>query len=150
MQERMKITDQLYVGAQPTEEQLKQLADDGFQVVVNLRTEGENEQPLSPQAEGEKVMELGMQYLNIPVSMQNMRPELVSQFREQIAKLAGPVYVHCHKGKRAGAFAMMHTSIEAGHTGEQTLQMAEQMGFECDVPELMEFVKSYIDRNRKQ
>ncbi len=60
MQERMKITDQLYVGAQPTEEQLKQLADDGFQAVVNLRTEGENEQPLSPQAEGEKVMELGM------------------------------------------------------------------------------------------
>ncbi len=34
MQERMKITDQLYVGAQPTDEQLKQLADEGFQAVV--------------------------------------------------------------------------------------------------------------------
>lgn len=50
MLERMRITDRLYVGAQPTEEQLKQLAGDGFQTVVNLRAEGEDEQPLSPQA----------------------------------------------------------------------------------------------------
>lgn len=91
-----------------------------------------------------------MPYLNIPVSMQNMSPELVDQFRDQLGKLDAPMYVHCHKEKRAGAFAMMHTSIEAGHTGEQTLQRAEQMGFECDVPELKESVKNYINQDRKQ
>lgn len=42
---------------------------------------------------------------------------------------------------RAGAMARMHVSCEHGMTGEQTLQKAEEMGFECDQPELVEFVK---------
>ena len=149
MEDLMKITDQLFVGAQPTAEYLDGLSQQGFKSVVNLRADGEDEQPLSPHAEAERVRALGMQYLNLPVSMKAMKPELVNQFRQELASLPGPVYVHCHKGKRAGAMAMMHTACEAGHTGEQTLQMAEQMGFECDQPELVEFVKNYIDENRK-
>lgn len=149
MENRIKINDQLFVGAQPTSEQLEALSRQGFKSVVNLRAEGEDDQPLSPQAEGERVRELGMQYMNLPVSMKSMKPELVHQFREELRNLPGPVFVHCHKGKRAGAMVMMHTACEAGHTGEQTLQMAEQMGFECGQPELAEFVKNYIDGNRK-
>lgn len=34
-------------------------------------------------------------------------------------------------------------------TGEQTLQQAEKMGFECDQPELKEFVKSHGDGHAK-
>ena len=149
MTDPMKITDQLSVGVQPTADVLHQLSQQGFKSVVNLRAEGEEDQPLSPEAEAEQVGALGMEYLNLPVSMKAMKPELVNQFREALVNLPSPVYVHCHKGKRAGAMAMMHTACEAGHTGEQTLQMAKQMGFECDQPELSEFVKKYIDENRK-
>ncbi len=149
MQTRIKITDHLTVGTQPTEEELRDLANDGFKSVINVRAAGEEEQPLSPDQEMAKVAELGMEYRNIPVSMKTMAPGVVDQFRQELADLPGPVYVHCHKGKRAGAMAMMHTACEAGHTGEQTLQIAEQMGFACDQPELAEFVKTYIDENRK-
>ena len=149
MESRIKITDQLTVGTQPTDDELRDLANDGFKAIINVRAAGEDEQPLSPEEEGAKVAELGMEYRNVPVSMKTMAPIVVDQFRQELANLPGPVYVHCHKGKRAGAMAMMHTACEAGHTGEQTLQMAEQMGFACDQPELAEFVKSYIDDNRK-
>ena len=149
MERRMEINDQLIVGAQPSGEQLQQLTQEGFKSIVNLRMPDEREQPLSPEKEGEKVRALGMQYVHIPVSMEAMRAEQVDWLRKELNRLPGPVFVHCHSGKRAGVFAMMHNAIEAGMSGEETLQQAEQMGFEWDVPELKEFVKSYIDRDRK-
>ena len=48
MEDRMKLNDHISVGAQPSEEQLKQMAREGIKSVVNLRTEGEEDQPFSP------------------------------------------------------------------------------------------------------
>lgn len=141
----MKINEQVTVGPQPSEAQLKELREEGFKSVVNFRTEGEEDQPLSPETEGEKVKEWGMGYCHLPVSKESMGPETVDQFREKFAELPKPMFAHCSKGKRAGAMVMMHIASEQGMTGEQTLQKAEEMGFECDQPELVEFVKSYVD-----
>jgi len=143
----MKINEQVTVGPQPSEDQLQELHGQGFKSVVNFRTEGEEEQPLSPQDEGEKVKSLGMEYLHIPVSMKAMGPELVDQFREEYPDLPKPVYAHCKGGKRAGAMAMMNMAVEQGMTGEQTLQKAKEMGFECDKPELEQFVRKYVDEH---
>lgn len=145
MQERIKLNDQITVGAQPTEEQLGELQRSGCKTVINLRTAGEDEQPLSPEAEGERVRAQGMEYRHLPVSIEAMGPELVDRFREEIEAVPGPVFVHCKSGMRAGAFSMMHLAVEQGWSGEDTLQKAEQMGFECKQPELKEFVKGYID-----
>jgi hypothetical protein len=40
---------------------------------------------------------------------------------------------------------MMHMAVEQGMTGDQTLQKAEDMGFECEKEELRTFVKNYVD-----
>jgi len=145
MEQVMKISDQVTVGAQPSEDQLQQLGKQGFKSVVNFRTEGEEDQPISPKAEGEKVQSAGMTYLHVPVSMKAMGPELVDQFREKYAALPKPVFAHCKSGKRAGAMVMMHVAVEQGMTGEQTLQQAKEMGFECDQPQLEQFVRQYVD-----
>lgn len=145
MKNRMTISDEYTNGAQPTEQELRQLAEEGFGSVVNLRTDGEEEQPLSPDEEGRLVRELGMEYLHIPVSTRDMREEQVDQFRQKFPNLPRPVFGHCRTGKRSGAFVMMHTAVENGWTGEETLGKAREMGFECDKPELEKFVKSYID-----
>ena len=150
MEQVMKISDQVTVGAQPSEDQIQQLGTQGFKSVVNFRTEGEEDQPLSPKAEGEKVKAAGMTYLHVPVSMKSMGPEQVDQFREKYAALPKPVFAHCKSGKRAGAMVMMHMAVEQGMTGDQTLQQAEKMGFECDQSELKEFVKSYVDGHSKK
>lgn len=148
MEDRMKLSDHISVGAQPSEEQLRKMAEEGIKTVVNLRTAGEEDQPFSPEEEGERVRALGMEYLHIPVSSKEPRAEQVDQFRVEVPQLPGPVFVHCAKGKRAGAFAMMHQAVEAGWSGDETLEKAEQMGFECDVPALKDFVRDYIDKNQ--
>jgi uncharacterized protein (TIGR01244 family) len=148
--ERHKISDQVTVGAQVSEEEVRRLPQEGFRTVVNLREPGEQEQPISPDDERKFVEAAGMKYLHIPVSGKDMKPELVDRFRQELKTLPGPVFVHCHKGKRAGAFAMMAAAVDAGWSGEQTVETAEQMGFKCDTPQLKEFVTSYVDRNTRK
>ncbi|KLU07463.1 Zn-dependent hydrolase [Rhodopirellula islandica] len=145
MSNRMKFNDQLTVGAQPSENELKQLPEEGFQSVINFRTAGEEEQPLAPDAEGEVVRSAGLKYLHVPVSMDGMDEQTVDQFREQYQSLPKPVLAHCKSGKRAGAMMMMHTAVEQGISGDQALEQAKEMGFECDKPELEQFVKQYVD-----
>lgn len=147
MSERRKINDRVTVGAQVSEEEVKRLPREGFRTVVNLRESGEQDQPVSPDDERKMVEAAGMTYLHIPVSGKDMKPEQVDRFRQELKAQPGPVFVHCHKGKRAGAFAMMAAAVEQGWSGDQTLQTAEQMGFKCDTPQLKEFVKGYVDRN---
>ena len=142
----MKINDEVTVGPQPSEEQLKELARQGFRSVVNFRTDGEDDQPLSPAQEGETVKALGMEYLHVPVSMKSMAPETVDRFRQRYPDLPKPVFAHCKSGKRAGAMVMMHVAAQSGMSGEQTLEQAERMGFRCDQPELKAFVRQYVDR----
>ena len=150
MQNTMKINEEVTVGPQPSEQELQQLSSQGFQSVVNFRTDGEEDQPLSPEAEGEKVTAAGLEYVNIPVSMKSMGPEQVDQFRSKFRELPKQVFAHCKSGERAGAMVMMHIASESGMTGEQTLQQAKEMGFECDQPQLEEFVKNYVDSHSKQ
>lgn len=143
--QRMKINVNLTVGPQPSEAEISDLAGDGFKSVINFRTDGEQDQPLSPEQERSKVEAAGMSYLHIPVSMKSMDHGKVDDFRNQLKFLPTPIFAHCKSGKRAGAMIMMHVAVEQGMSGEETLEKAEQMGFECDSPELEQFVKSYVN-----
>ena len=145
MDQQVKINEQASVGGQPTKRELKKLAADGFKTIVNLRTEGEQDQPLSPAEEGEKVRELGMDYVHFPVDKEKMSADLEDEFRDRLPTFARPMFVHCSTGKRAGAFLVMDKAIAEGWSGEDTLAKAEEMGFECEEAEIRDFVKSYVD-----
>ena len=67
MNVKKPITPTITIGDQPTEADLEQLKHEGYVGVVNLRNPGEPEQPMSPQAEGETVRALGMDYLHYGV-----------------------------------------------------------------------------------
>ncbi|GJQ50789.1 hypothetical protein KsCSTR_01350 [Candidatus Kuenenia stuttgartiensis] len=150
MKDRIKINDSVTSASQPSEEEIKKLPQQGFKSVVNLRASGEEDQPLSPKEEGDLVKKTGMKYLHIPVSTkEEIKPELVDRFRKEIELLPAPVFVHCHTGKRAGAFTMMYQALKEGVTGEEAIQKAESMGFACDVPQLKAFFIDYINQHGK-
>lgn len=149
MSDRIKISDRFTVSrTQPTREDLQEIKQQGFQSVVNLRTAGEDDTPLSPQEEGEIVKELGMEYLHLPVSRDNLNTARVDRFRQETAELTQPILVHCHTGRRSGAFVMMDVASREGMSGEKTVQKAKDMGFKCDVPRLEEFVENYVDSHQ--
>ncbi len=145
MAQRIRINDGLSVDmGQPTREALGRLAQEGFRAVVNLRMAGEQDQPLSPQAEGEVVRQAGLAYVHISVAGAGWKPEQVNGFREELSKLPGPVLVHCASGKRSGAFAMLHVASQEKLTGEDTLVQAKKLGFDWVGPEPEGFIKRYM------
>ena len=149
MAHRIRINDSLSVDTgQPTRDELERLTQEGFKTVVNLRTEGEQNQPLSPEAEGEVARKAGLDYLHIPVASTDPRPEQVDQFREKLSGLPGPVLVHCASGKRSGAFAVLQLASQEGLSGEDALARARSFGFDWKSPELEGFVRQYLDQRR--
>ncbi|MEQ8397921.1 protein tyrosine phosphatase family protein [Thalassobaculum sp.] len=127
---------------------IRQAAEDGFQTIVNLRTENEK-QSLDPEAEGRIVRDQGLSYLHHPVSGDDLSDKVVDRFRRTARTLPGPILVHCATGKRSGAMVMIHLAVEQGLSGDQAVEKAAHLGFECDTPELEEFVKGYVDRHTK-
>ena len=64
MNVKRPLTATITIGDQPTEADLTELKQEGYTAVVNLRNDGEPDQPLSTADEGNKVRELGMDYLH--------------------------------------------------------------------------------------
>jgi uncharacterized protein (TIGR01244 family) len=144
------MSDEITVGPQPSSEDLARLSEQGFRSVVNLREAGEEGQPMSPAEEGEEAGKFNMAYTNLPVSSKSpMRDEQVDQFRETLEQLPKPAFVHCAKGKRAGALALMHQALENDWSGDEAIEQAAAMGFEIDNPQMADFVRAYIDQRRQ-
>lgn len=149
MTEMFKINDYFAVGfGHPGQQDLEELARHGFRAVVNLRHQDEDNQPLQPDEEGEHVRSIGMKYVHIPVSGEALDESVVDRFRDSVSDLPAPIYVHCASGKRSGAFTMMHVASEENMSGDDAVQEAEAMGFECDSPGLEEFVRNYVDSHK--
>jgi uncharacterized protein (TIGR01244 family) len=149
MSQRIEIEDGLIVHtSQPSREELAQLAPEGFKAVANLRMPGEQNQPLSPEEEGEVVRQTGMTYVHVPVASTGPQPEQVDRFREELARLEGPVLVHCASGKRSGAFALLYVAARDGLSGDETLAKAKELGFDWKSPELEDFVRHYRNQER--
>ena len=106
MTDRIKISDKVIVGkVPPSDEDLRSLASEGFAAVVNLRRAGEPNQPLTPEEEGEAATRHGLQYVHIPVDGANIDESTIQRFKDEVAQLPGPVFVHCASGRRAEAVA---------------------------------------------
>jgi protein tyrosine phosphatase (PTP) superfamily phosphohydrolase (DUF442 family) len=60
MKEPTKVSAKISAGGQPTEEDIAALKAKGVRKIINLRRDGEQNQPLSPAAEGDEVKGAGM------------------------------------------------------------------------------------------
>src|SRR5438128_725113 len=97
-------TPGITVADQPTEEELRGLQGQGYAGVINLRNDGEPEQPLSTGEEGARVRAMGMDYLHYGVGGAPLSEEGVGPVCDFLDRHSGEkVLVHCRKGARAAA-----------------------------------------------
>jgi len=142
-----KITDNISVATfDPNENSFKTFADKGFKSVINLQTEDE-EQNVSSKKEETLANDNSLNYKHFGVSKDNLSQSMVDNFRQELESLPTPIVVHCKSGKRSGAFVMMHIGCQKNMSGEEVIEQAENMGFECDVPELEQFLKKYVNEH---
>jgi uncharacterized protein (TIGR01244 family) len=139
-----KLDERVTIGGQPTEAEIHELGRHGFRSIVNLRIEGEEDQPLNPADEGEATEQAGLRYMHIPVSTRSLTAEQLDHFRSELQALPSPVYIHCRGGTRAAALAVVHRSVEAGLSGDAALKQIDEMRLDCDAP-LRKLIKTYVD-----
>ena len=84
-----KISDEFSVGGQPTPVDLKQLADQGFRPVVNLRSPNEVGALADEQQQAENV---GLQYVNVPVPSIEANADLTATVLAAVKPLPTPVF----------------------------------------------------------
>ncbi len=149
MNVKRPVTATIYIGDQPSEDDLLECRDQGIAGVVNLRHDREPEQPLSTVAEGEKVRVLGMDYLHHGVGGAPLADPGVTEvcdFIDRHCEAGSKVLVHCRKGGRAMALVLIQQARANGWTAEEAVARGKAMGLEVD-GQLRTMVEDYL---RKQ
>jgi uncharacterized protein (TIGR01244 family) len=142
MIETIRVSDRLSVGGQPNESDLDQLAERGFQAVVNLRMDNEASQPISPEAERAYAEMAGLTYRRLPIKPAGLKPQQVEAFRKIVEGLPGPIYVHCGAGQRASAISILAEGV--GETADAALLEAARQGIAVPEASVQAFIRRYL------
>lgn len=133
MKNLSNVSPYLAVADQPTEADFEALKKKGYVGVVNLRHDGEPEQPLSTAAEGDQVRALGMEYLHVGVGGAPLEQAGVSAFCEFLDRHElDKVLVHCRKGGRAVAMVVLHRALRDGWQPEEVAEKSRGCGLPID------------------
>ncbi|MBK1831995.1 protein tyrosine phosphatase family protein [Verrucomicrobiaceae bacterium R5-34] len=115
----------IYASGQPTQEQLKELADSGVKHVVNLRPASETDWN-----EEEHVRSLGMSYLSIPVSgAAGLTKENAKRLDGAISATGkDPAIIHCSSGNRVGGLIAIREATIKGKTKDEAIAEGKRWG----------------------
>ena len=118
-----QVTPRLYRGAQPTTEGFETLANQGINIVVDLRG--------SRDSERERVNKLGMQYVAIPWHCPFPHDDVFASFLTLLRQNpTRKVFVHCRLGDdRAGMTIAAYRMAEQGWTAKEAMHEMEAYGF---------------------
>ena len=105
-----QITDTIGTGGQPSVSQLYDIAQNGYDVVINLATHNSEN---AIENEGSIVASLGMTYIHIPVPFEAPTPEHLKKFFRFMNGLSEEkVFVHCAVNARVSAFVFKYLTME--------------------------------------
>jgi protein tyrosine phosphatase (PTP) superfamily phosphohydrolase (DUF442 family) len=114
-----KYEDFLASGAQPTPEQFGELAEQGWEVVVNLSPTSTRN---ALRDEAAIVDGLGLDYVHFPVDCSALRPSHYLVFKGILAGFEGRrVFVHCGGNIKSSTLIHMYRVLERGVPADESL-----------------------------
>jgi protein tyrosine phosphatase (PTP) superfamily phosphohydrolase (DUF442 family) len=138
----IRVSDRLTTAGMPTEQQLRDVAAEGFTTVINL-VGHYTSNPLP--GEAELLAELGLDYVLIPVDWSQPTDADFAAFEEAMSRLEGEkVLVHCAANYRVTAFYSLFAQKHLGWTTEQAEGFRAQIWQGSDYP----VWEAFISRTR--
>ena len=102
----LQIDHRIATAGQPSLHQLEELADAGYQVVINL---GLNEADYALEDEAAWVKQLGMKYIHLPVDFQQpVTNDFIRFLNSMNLQQEKRVFVHCAENKRVSVFIALY------------------------------------------
>jgi uncharacterized protein (TIGR01244 family) len=134
----LQLNENLYSSGMPTAEQMKEAAEAGVQVVINLAlttSQGalENEDQL--------VKSLGMKYIHIPVEWNNPTRQNLQDFFTAMQEHKGiKMLVHCQANYRVTAFVALYRILREGWNKDEAFAVMNRMWNPEDFPVWQKFI----------
>ena len=143
------VTPEIAIGDQPTEADLAELKKQGYSGVINLRNDGEPDQPMNTSQEGEKARALGLDYLHYGVGsapLSETGVAAVCDFVDQHTQGSNKVLVHCRRGPRAVALVLLQQARANKWNAAEVVAKGKAMGLEVDGG-LKMLVQSFLNQS---
>lgn len=138
------LNEKLSSSGMPTAEQMKEVAEAGVQVVINLAL---TTSPGALPNEDSVVQSLGMQYIHIPVEWNNpTKQNLEDFFAAMDEHQEEKVLVHCQANYRASSFIMLYRVLRLGWNKEDAIPIMEKMWNPEDFPVWQTFIEDMLKR----
>ena len=137
-----QLEDEIFIGPQPTQQDLTEAKQQGVQTVIDMRMLSE-----TPSPNAELVKNSGLNYVNIPVDKTLLSVQQVDEFDAALKQNHGPVLLHCATGTRAAMLLALSRARQHGWTAERTFQEAKTMGYDLQSsPDFATFVKQTVGK----
>lgn len=138
------VGQKVTIADQPTEDDLQGLKKEGYAAVVNVRNDGEPDQPMGTAAEGRQVQALGMDYLHAGIGGAPFTEEKVSSINAFLDRHAQEkVLVHCRKGSRAAAMVLVQRALAEQWSPEEAIARGQAQGLDVE-GNLRTMVEDYL------
>lgn len=136
------IKGNLYLGPQPTDEDLKQARQRGVKTIIDFRMPNE-----TPTDNESLARDNGLDYVNIPVNKASLSADQVEEFDRIMKEKEAPFLIHCASGARAATLLSLLEARKHQWTAERTFDEARMMGFDIqNSPEFSSFVRAATAR----
>jgi len=121
---RFELADGITAAGQPDETGLKELAEDGYAAVIDLRGAGEDR----GLDEKSFVENLGMDYVPLPIAGRDaISFENARRLDQILSSYEKPVLVHCGSSNRVGALFALREKLH-GADDEEALSFGKSAG----------------------
>ena len=136
-----EVNEQVYRGAQPTDEGFQSLAKIGIKTVIDLREPGDRST-----TEEKAVKAAGMRYVSVP--MRGLQAPTEDQLSRVLTllddKAAGPVFVHCRRGAdRTGTVIACYRIGHDHWQNQKALGEAKSCGMSWIERAMQDYVRHY-------
>lgn len=140
-----QVTPALATSGQPSENDLKAIAQAGYEVVINLALHDDPRYSLAD--EPGRVRALGMTYVHIPVQFNNPTDEDLNAFFNSFDQHKHrKVWVHCAANYRVSAFVGLYRAVREGWERERAFELMHGIWQPNDYPAAFQVWMDFIEK----
>ncbi len=134
------VDDGIFIGPQPTAQDLDDAKQQGIKTVIDFRM------PTETTTSNETLTKShGLEYVNIPVDKAGLSANQIGDLDAAMRSKEGPFLLHCATGARAALLLALSRARQNDWTTEQAFAEAKRMGFDLKTsPEFSTFVTQAV------
>lgn len=121
----------VFIGPQPTPQDLIEAKQHGVETVIDMRMPGE-----SPTSNKEMTESSGLAYVNIPVDKTALVETQIDALTDTLKTVPGPYLLHCATGARAALLLTLGRAKQFRWTSDQVFAEAKAIGFDLKESEI--------------